>query len=804
MKKLLAIISLQICSLSILAQDSTGKVSGFVKDSLGQPLAFATVDLSAVRKPQVSLQISYTNTLGYFNLSKIDTGSYLLNITHTGFVSQQLQIAVATNQHLQLGQIIIVPKGTELKAVTVESKKSLVEVEDEKVIYNVVNDPLAKTESAMDILRKTPFVTVDGSDNIAVNGQSSFRVLLNSRETSLFARNVRDALKGFPGSLIIKIEVITSPSAKYDGEGVGGIINIITKKRTKGFNGSVTASYNNYDEHYHSANLSVKLGKWGLSLNHYLNNGNKVPSWFYSQTVPVSTDVYIQRTIDGKTLVNSFGRSENAELVFEADSVTTFSLYAGVNGGENETFSESNITTEFVADPFYATRLNETGRTVYPGKNIGFDFISKGRRKKEREFSIRLSADKSDDQSTTNSYQDSYLGERYLLNNNDAVNEQYIAQMDYVLPFKNNHRFEAGAKLVKRKAISDFTSMVKYDRYTIYQSLPENSDNFIYEQDVYSAYSMYTIRTKKSSYKFGLRVEQTDVQGDFLTARTTVQQNYLNFLPNVQFSWKLSKAYSMVLVYNQRLQRPYIWHLNPFVNANDSLNISYGNPALDPQTSHSVSWQNRFQMGATFLGITFTGSYSDNSIVYYSFFDAATGVTTNTNGNVGEDKRVSMNANLNTRFNPKWNFSLNTNLTYNRAENKFDNRPPNEGVSGYATMNTSYTFSKKFMLSSWVSYWRPSVSFQSVKNSNVWYNSGLTYKMAQEKLSVTVSALNYFEKQKTFATTITEQSFWKESRSIFPGRIYTVGLSFNFGKLKERVSKKKGVSSDDLMEKGAN
>ncbi|MFC0774136.1 outer membrane beta-barrel protein [Terrimonas alba] len=804
MRRTLTLIVIYLCCLSLHAQVKTGNINGIAKDSLDQPIAFATVTLAYLQKPQTFLQTTYSNEKGYFNFSKVDTGSYLLQITHTGFIAKQQEVIITIDQQAELGVVVLARKGTELKAVTVESKKPLVEVEEDKVVFNVENDPLAKTESAMDILRKTPFVTVDGSDNITVNGQSSFKVLLNGRETSMFARNVKDALKGFPGSLIVKLEVITSPSAKYDGEGVGGIINIITKKKTKGYNGSVTASYTTNQEYYHSGNLSVKLGKWGLSLSHYLNNGDKVPSSSYSQTVPFTASVYSRRTLEGKTIVNSHGTSENAELVFEADSVNTFSLYAGRYDSDNKTFSNTYITTEFPADPLVTASLNETNHTVYPGENIGLDFISKGRKNKEKEFSIRLSADRGEDGSAMHSVQDSYSGKRYIINNNDADNEQFIAQMDYILPFKNNHRLEAGTKLVMRRASSDFKSLVKYDAAAAYEPLPRNTDYFNYEQDVYSAYSIYNLKTKKSSYKFGLRVEKTMVHGDFVTSKTTVKQDYISFLPNVQFSWKLSKAYSLVLSYNKRLQRPYIWNLNPFINTNDSLNISYGNPELDPQTSHSVAMQNRFQMGSTFLGITFTGSYSNSSIVYYSFFDPTTGVTVNTNANLGEDRRVAMNANLNTRFSPKWSFSLNTNLTYNRARNKYASRPPNEGFSGYATMNTSYAFSKRFIMSGWVSYWRPSVSFQSVRNSNVWYNTGLTYKMMKEKLSLTVSALNFFEKEKIFASQVNEDLFWKKSKSIYPGQVFTFGFTFNFGKLQERVSKKKGVSNDDLMGKEAN
>lgn len=159
----------------------------------------------------------------------IDTGSYTLILSHTGFGELSKEIVV-NGADIDLGNLTVSSSGGELKGVTVTARKPLIEQTDDKIIFNVENDPTTKTETALDILR-TPFVSVDGDDNVAVNGQTSFKVLLNGRETAMVAQNIKEALNGFPGSLITKIEVITSPSAKYDGEGVGGVINNITKKR---------------------------------------------------------------------------------------------------------------------------------------------------------------------------------------------------------------------------------------------------------------------------------------------------------------------------------------------------------------------------------------------------------------------------------------------------------------------------------------------------------------------------------------------------------------------------------------------
>src|SRR4030095_9209450 len=153
-----------------------------------------------------------------------------------------------------------------LKEVVVTAQRPLVEQSDDKIVFNVEDDPTSKTETAIEILRRTPFITVDGEDNIKVNGKSNFKVLLNGRETSMFARNVKEALRGFPGVLISKIEVITAPSAKYDGEGVGGLINIITKKKVAGYNGTLSSFSRTVDKiNAFSVNGNAKFGNFGIS-----------------------------------------------------------------------------------------------------------------------------------------------------------------------------------------------------------------------------------------------------------------------------------------------------------------------------------------------------------------------------------------------------------------------------------------------------------------------------------------------------------------------------------------------------------
>ena len=289
----------------IQAQSKSMKISGQVVDSLQKPLAFATVNLYYTANPGTVLQTTYTSDAGKFSFNNVDSGNYILEVTHTGFAEHKQDVTVKPAEDFSTGAIRMMGRSSMLQGVTVTARKPLIEQLDDKIIFNVENDPATKTETAIDILRKTPFVSVDGENNIQVNGQSNFKVLLNGKETAMFAQNVKEALKGFPGALITKIEVITSPSAKYDAEGVGGIINIITRKKVAGYNGSLNLYYSNTGWYNVNTNFSAKFGKLGITVNYGAGGGRNVPGISKMQTTPFNTTAFTNRLLLGSRRMNN-------------------------------------------------------------------------------------------------------------------------------------------------------------------------------------------------------------------------------------------------------------------------------------------------------------------------------------------------------------------------------------------------------------------------------------------------------------------------------------------------------------------
>jgi len=795
----LTAILLSLCTHSFSQTIST--LSGTVTDST-KPLGFATVRLLKINNTK-PLQTVLTNEQGGFQFSKPDTGSYVLSITHTGFVEKKISVTVTrSGGNMQLEPVQLIKTTGVLKEVVVSAKRPMVEQSDEKTVLNVEDDPANKTETALDILRKTPFITIDGDDNIKINGKSNFKVLLNGRETSMFARNVKEALRGFPGALISKIEVITTPSAKYDGEGIGGLINIITKKKVVGYNGTLSSFSRTSDKvNNFSLNGNAKVGRFGLSV--FLNKGfaDPVLSHNTNTTTPTSQTAYAKRTLDGGRYNSETWSFGNAELSFEADSLNTISLYANIDSWSNKQVTNQTINTDFLSNPSTVSLFYQNNKVNNPGVSVGSDYIKHFKNNKEREFSLRFLGEFGKNNNELNSVQNNPGTDRYLINNSYAINNEYTIQMDNIIPVNKTSRFEGGAKAILRRASSDFESQIKYNETEPYKINVANTDYFKYSQDVLSVYSMYNIKLKKISIRFGGRVEHTMVNGDFVASRKLVKSNYTTLLPNIQFTNKLSTTTTLVFTYTKRLQRPYINDLNPFVVNNDSLNITTGNPDLGPQTMHTLSGQLRYGNGNTFTGINIESSYSGNKILQYAFFDPQTGITKTTSLNIGKEYQTSVSLNLSAKITPKWNLYINGAIRYSKVTNNADATQSNSGIGCNFNLNMSYKFTEKFSASTYLGLWQEPRTIQTTYPFNTWHNLALNYKVFKDKFLISVRGINYYQKNYAFTNVTKDQNFYNTNTTTVIRRGGVLALTWNFGKLAENVSKKKGVSNDDILGK---
>ena len=550
----IAIISAALSLPGYAYSQAKIKLSGSVVDSSKKPLSLVTVRFFKPTNLQAPLQTTLSKENGTFQFSKVDSGNYILTFSHTGFAEKKQNIIIKSGNDIQIDVVELSRATGTLNEVVVKTQRPMVEQADDRTIFNVEDDPASKTETAIDILRKTPFVTVDGEDNIKVNGKSNFKVLLNNRETSMFARNIKEALRGFPGALISRIEVITSPSAKYDGEGIGGLINIVTKKKVVGYNGTISSFSRTSDKlDNFSLNANAKFGKIGASVLYNIGGSRAVPQENINTTIPTTPTVFSKRNLAGDRSNSSGWNFGNAEVSWELDTLNTISVYANTDSWSNRLESNQTITTDFLADPSTVSYYKLNNKSNNPSISVGTDYIKKFRKNKDREFSLRFFGDFGKSESHLNSTQDNPGTDRFLINNSDAVNRQYTLQADHSMPIKKAGKLEGGVKAILRRASSDFESLIKYDPLAAYKFNPSNTDNFKYSQDVISIYSMYSVKVKKSNFRVGARVEYTNVDGNFINSNTLVKHSYTTLLPNIQFTNKVSKVTTLVIGYNKRL-----------------------------------------------------------------------------------------------------------------------------------------------------------------------------------------------------------------------------------------------------------
>ncbi|RYZ00166.1 MAG: TonB-dependent receptor [Chitinophagaceae bacterium] len=772
------------------------KVKGRLVDSASaKPVPFATVNFQEPGKNISRTVIS--DGSGAFQ-SSLPDGQYAVRITHSSFRNKGRHLKV-DGQDVDMGSLQLVTLVKGLAGVTVTATKPLVEQQADRLIYNVEEDPAAKSESASDLLRKTPFVNVDGDGTIQVNGQTNFKVLLDGRETALFSQNVKEALKAFPGATISRIEVITAPSAKYDAEGVGGIINIITKKKLAGYNGTLNANMNAIGHRSAGLNINLKTGRLGISGIYSLNGNSGFKTAMLAVTTPRQPLAFSRREVGGRRVADFFFHQGNLELSYDLDSAHTLVLYGNAGRHRNEFVNDQNIYTLFpngTSDnsPFFL----ETNMAM-PTHGFGTDFIRKYKKKPQKELSVRFNALFNTNRSYIYSQQEIGATDRFIENNNEAFNREYTVQVDFTEPLNKTTRLETGIKTILRNAYSDFESQVKFDKTGPYQVDPGNSQRFSYDQDVFGGYVTLNKTIRTLTVRTGLRVEHTRVAGDFTSSLTAVRQLYTNFIPNVMLSKQFSKTMNANLTYTLRLGRPSIGALNPFVNNSDSLYRSYGNPDLGPQYIHSFAWQTRFFKGKKFISVQSGYNFSNNLIIQNPSFDAATGITSVTGANAGQIREVSLGFVSNLPVGPKWNIAVNATGRLARARNRLQTAWTSF-AAGNVNGNVTYKVSPLFTITSNGGYFMPLRTPNTTFPDNYFYGFNFIQKLLKEKMTLTASVTNFFEKERRMTSFTESAGFITENVNTAPFRNFGLSLSYSFGRLKENVSKKKGIENDDQVQ----
>lgn len=797
MKKLLLALLGCCLSAATIAQNIT--IKGTVVDSVtNTPVGYLTAALQDTQT-QTPVKATLTKEDGTFSLTAPSGKAYKLILTFVGYTAKTINIAGTTD--VDLGKQLVQSTTKELAAVSIVGAKPLMKQEVDRMSYDVQADPESKAITALDMMRKVPLLSVDGDDNIKLRGSGNYKILINGKESALTAKNPSDILKAMPAANVLKIEVITTPPAKYDAEGLAGIINIITKKNAdQGYNGSINANYNSIWGYRTNLNLTVKQGKIGYA--GYVGYGDRKAygapfentSTFFNPETGVVTSTLFQ---NGKRYNKNNNTYTGNELSFEIDSLNlltgTFNLYKGDGSNRMDQYTLSRNAAQ---TPTQSYNLFNNGGFGFRGYDLGVNYQLGFKRNKEQLLTLSYKYSNSQNDQFNDVTTDHGLGysraDYRQLNNSGA--KEYTTQVDYVHPLKKI-TIEAGGKMILRNNYSTFRNDT-LSTTGVYNTDLTQSNDFNYHQNVYAAYNTYQFKFEKYTFKGGLRYERTAIDADFTAmAGGVLDRKYNNVVPSFSAQRKLTETSNLTLGYTQRIQRPSIWQLNPFTDRSNEKYVNRGNPDLNPAVTNNIELSyGTFKKGSINLSTNY--SFANNSIQEVQ--TVAGDVTTATYANVGKNRSWGLDLNMNYPITPKLNVNINAELMQVWLEGTLGgNFYKNSGQQGHVFTYTSYKFDNGLRLGMNIGFDSRYVMLQGKDND--YFGNGISAsKEFKKKLTVNIGVNNPLREfiKLDFTNQLPGVRNYTTRYNFY--RTFNFGLTYKFGKLNSEIKKnQRGINNDD-------
>ena len=773
------------------------KISGIIADSITQkPLDYITVSLKTDKNLAVKASLSKAD--GSFSFKELKPQMYSLKIVALGFMPKTVNVDLrdSTIKSKDIGVIYITKSSTKLKEVMITGDKPIMTQEIDRISYNLQADPESKGSNVLEMMRKVPLLSLDAEDNIQLKGDKNYKILINGKPSSMVERNPKDILRSMPASSIEKIEVITTPPAKYDADGLAGIINIITNKKVdNGYNGSL-----NVNERFpvggpgFGGSFTVKQGKFGTSGY----GGGSI--YNNPSTTNTNNRFTTSTTLKQTALRESDNRSAyfGSELSYEIDTLNLISGQVNINGNRNDGTSdqESFLRKDNEVIQSYTLLNKNTGKGR--GFDVAFNYQMGFKSDKNRLLTTSYRFFEYGNDNFSNlivSNSESYSRPDYKQLNKGRSSEQAF-QIDYVHPVKKL-TIEAGVKGILRNNTSNF----RYDTLNtdgVFALDNSRSNNFKNKQSIYSIYNSYQYNLKNWGFKGGLRLEQTLIDADFISTSSQLQKSYLNLVPSVSINRKLKNMSSLTLGYSRKIKRPGIYQLNPFVDRSNPNFESSGNPNLRAATASGIELKySNFKKGSFNIGLSY--EFYNKLVMPISILNAATNITRSSFDNTGKAQVIGGNANVNYPLTKKWNLSLNAHAGYGHVTALVNNViVENQGLMYYVSGSSGYSLNKGWRINANMNMQGPNLSLQGTSNSFIGSSFSVNKDLIKEKLSFSASANNPFAKYRYYISETNGNDFTQESNNQSYLRTYSASLNYRFGKLKSSVKKsKKAIINDD-------
>ncbi|MFM2265478.1 MAG: hypothetical protein RLZ77_898 [Bacteroidota bacterium] len=701
----IVLVALLFVASTLSAQDKLPKkikLKGIVVEKVSkQPLEYATISLFNPSTLKVDGG-GMTNSKGEFEIT-LNAGTYDLSIEFISF-----KTSVYKNQNYtenkNLGTLSLEEDFTQLNQVEVRAEKSTVEIKLDKKVYNVGQDLVVKGGTVSDVLDNIPSVTVDVEGNVALRGNDNVRILIDGKPTN--AINISEALRLIPADAIDKVEVITNPSARYDAEGGGGILNIILKKgKNQGINGTILASVGTPENSGLSGNFNVKseLANFFTTLGYNKRNGpgNTMINQqnFDNNNTLIS---YIEERRTNQRLSEGFNSIVGMELFLDKTSSWTNSISIRKNSGGNP---ENVFYNEYLpsGDYFKSGRFNDIKRNT---KNVEFNtnyiknFNNQGH-KLTIDGSFSVSTDFENSSILGTDIIPVYAVITNEITKNTQKQSRNLIQADYVYPFGKS-QFEAGFRGNYSSLFSDFNVQEDLTGNGTFTTNPFVTGILDYQENVTAAYSQFGSKYKKISYLLGFRMEDSHIVIDQISNGISNTKRYVNYFPSVFLNYTLKEGTNITLSYSKRINRPRDRFINPFSSYSSNINLFFGNPDLDPALSdvYEIGILKKWKQITLNSSLYVNNTTNSFQIVRKERGDFINGIPViiNTPFNLSTDTKLGFEFTLNYtpykwwRLNSNFNFFQNKTdgrYTYTRTTGEVVNIDFNNSASSWFTRLTS-------------------------------------------------------------------------------------------------------------------
>jgi outer membrane receptor protein involved in Fe transport len=808
-KKILFFNLFILFSVATFAQTNTGSISGRITDGGDQKIIDAAT-VSLYKNADSSLvKINITDKEGNFQFQHIAPGKYYLLATSIGHLSTYSPAVNVADKDVSVGVLKLNNEVKTLKGVTITAKKPFIERKIDRTIINVDASITNAGTTALEVLEKSPGVSVDKDGNVSLKGKAGVMIMLDGKPSYLNSEQLANLLKNMPSSAIDQIEIMTNPSAKYDAAGNSGIINIKTKKnKMGGLNGSVTSSIlqSYYTKTNQSLNINYRTGKVNLfgNYSYYLWQGHQKQTIIrrFRDTMTKQIETIFDQNINRHN--KSQGHNIKAGMDFYASKKTTlgvvFSGYVNPYNSVNKNETDLNNADNRIDSIVLANYTNEgNSKNFSTNLNLYHKFDSTG-----KEFTVDL------DYLHYNQPASSLLANSYyypdftirkepssLIGDLPSTVKIYSAKTDFTFPLQHNAKIETG---VKSSYVSTDNDAVYQNQTSAGTSIDEGKTNhFIYKENINAAYINYNQQIKKWGFQAGLRAENTNAEGHQLGnashADSSFTKNYVNLFPTVYTSYQMNDKNTFSVNYGRRIDRPDYGDLNPFYYFLDEYTYQVGNTLLQPQFSDNI------ELSHTYNGfLTTTINYSKTHNVFSDVIKQITSErkTFQTKENLASKTNYGLAVSANFPVTKFWSTNLYSNVNYNAYSGVLDGGNLEiDAVTLMANMNNQFKFNDGWSAELSGFYRGKGIEGEIVINPMWRLDAGVQKLILKKKGSLKFGIRDIFNSQH-FSGQINYQDIDAYIKNVRDSRTFSLTFSYRFGKpIKNQQHRRTGGASEE-------